>query len=268
MTSIVPRARCRAGPGRVRHRHPRPVRQAAGCTRGRGRRGDARAGAGVTNEEAHRIAREEGVSRSLYALVRGIFVPFMRLWWGLRIIRRRADPGRGARDRDAEPQELLGQLLPGGRDQAAPALHGQVGAVRGPARQDVRPPRSVPGAPRRVRRRGARDRTGDPRAGRAPVAVPGGHARARPGGAWRPEARRRAARARDRRAPGARGDHRHGEAVLPARFPGRRRSGCRSATRSRSTSSRRRPRPRRRCSPRSSGPRSRASSDGCGRIPA
>jgi 1-acyl-sn-glycerol-3-phosphate acyltransferase len=39
----------------------------------------------VTNEEAHQLAREEGVSRWRYALVRGIFVPFMRLWWGLRI---------------------------------------------------------------------------------------------------------------------------------------------------------------------------------------
>ena len=39
----------------------------------------------MTNEEAHRIARERGVSRPLYALVRTIFVPFMRLWWGLRI---------------------------------------------------------------------------------------------------------------------------------------------------------------------------------------
>ena len=39
----------------------------------------------MTNEEAHRIAREQGVSRWRYAVVRGAFVPFMRLWWGLRI---------------------------------------------------------------------------------------------------------------------------------------------------------------------------------------
>ncbi len=39
----------------------------------------------MTNEEAHGIAREKGVSRWRYAIVRGIFVPFMRLWWGLRI---------------------------------------------------------------------------------------------------------------------------------------------------------------------------------------
>jgi 1-acyl-sn-glycerol-3-phosphate acyltransferase len=39
----------------------------------------------VNNEDAHRLARETGVSRWRYALVRGIFVPFMRLWWGLRI---------------------------------------------------------------------------------------------------------------------------------------------------------------------------------------
>jgi 1-acyl-sn-glycerol-3-phosphate acyltransferase len=39
----------------------------------------------MTNAEAHRLARETGVSRWRYALVRGIFVPFMRFWWGLRI---------------------------------------------------------------------------------------------------------------------------------------------------------------------------------------
>ena len=39
----------------------------------------------ITNDEAHRLAREKGVSRPLYAVVRGVFVPFMRLYWGLRI---------------------------------------------------------------------------------------------------------------------------------------------------------------------------------------
>ena len=39
----------------------------------------------ITNSEAHRLAREKGVSRPLYAVVRGVFVPFMRLYWGLRI---------------------------------------------------------------------------------------------------------------------------------------------------------------------------------------
>jgi 1-acyl-sn-glycerol-3-phosphate acyltransferase len=39
----------------------------------------------VTNEEAHRLAREKGVSRPLYALVRAIVVPFMRLWFRLGI---------------------------------------------------------------------------------------------------------------------------------------------------------------------------------------
>jgi 1-acyl-sn-glycerol-3-phosphate acyltransferase len=39
----------------------------------------------VTNEETHRLARERGVSPWRYAVVRGVFVPFMRFWWGLRI---------------------------------------------------------------------------------------------------------------------------------------------------------------------------------------
>jgi 1-acyl-sn-glycerol-3-phosphate acyltransferase len=39
----------------------------------------------VTNEEANRLARERGPSRLLYKLVRGIIVPFMRLWFRLSI---------------------------------------------------------------------------------------------------------------------------------------------------------------------------------------
>jgi 1-acyl-sn-glycerol-3-phosphate acyltransferase len=38
----------------------------------------------VTNEEAHRLAREKGVSRVLYAVVKFFVSPFMRLWFGLR----------------------------------------------------------------------------------------------------------------------------------------------------------------------------------------
>ncbi|HEX8159861.1 MAG TPA: lysophospholipid acyltransferase family protein [Solirubrobacteraceae bacterium] len=39
----------------------------------------------MTNEEAHRLAREEGVSLPLYALVKAFMVPFMRLYFGLRV---------------------------------------------------------------------------------------------------------------------------------------------------------------------------------------
>ena len=39
----------------------------------------------LTNERAHELAREHGASRVVYALVRSLAVPFMRLWWGLRI---------------------------------------------------------------------------------------------------------------------------------------------------------------------------------------
>lgn len=38
----------------------------------------------MTNEEAHRLAREKGVSRPLYALVRVLVTPFMRIWFGVR----------------------------------------------------------------------------------------------------------------------------------------------------------------------------------------
>jgi 1-acyl-sn-glycerol-3-phosphate acyltransferase len=39
----------------------------------------------MTNEEAHRLAREKGVSRPFYALVKAFVVPFMRLYYGLHV---------------------------------------------------------------------------------------------------------------------------------------------------------------------------------------
>jgi 1-acyl-sn-glycerol-3-phosphate acyltransferase len=39
----------------------------------------------VTNEEAHRLAREKGVSRWLYALVRGIVAPLFRLYFRMHV---------------------------------------------------------------------------------------------------------------------------------------------------------------------------------------
>jgi 1-acyl-sn-glycerol-3-phosphate acyltransferase len=39
----------------------------------------------VTNEEAHRLAREKGVSRPLYALVRGAVSPFLRTWFRMHV---------------------------------------------------------------------------------------------------------------------------------------------------------------------------------------
>jgi 1-acyl-sn-glycerol-3-phosphate acyltransferase len=38
----------------------------------------------MTHEEAHRLAREKGVSRPLYAIARALVTPFMRIWFGLR----------------------------------------------------------------------------------------------------------------------------------------------------------------------------------------
>lgn len=39
----------------------------------------------LTHERAHQLARERGVSRPLYAFVRGLAVPFMRIYFRLRI---------------------------------------------------------------------------------------------------------------------------------------------------------------------------------------
>ena len=39
----------------------------------------------MTNEEAHRLAREKGVSRPLYAFVRGLVTPFLRVWFRMHV---------------------------------------------------------------------------------------------------------------------------------------------------------------------------------------
>jgi 1-acyl-sn-glycerol-3-phosphate acyltransferase len=52
--------------------------------------------AGVTNEEAHRLAREKGVSRPLYALVRGIVAPWMRVWFRMHVSGAEHIPAEGA----------------------------------------------------------------------------------------------------------------------------------------------------------------------------
>ena len=39
----------------------------------------------MTNEEANRLAREKGVSEPLYATVRALIVPFMRLYFRMHI---------------------------------------------------------------------------------------------------------------------------------------------------------------------------------------
>jgi 1-acyl-sn-glycerol-3-phosphate acyltransferase len=50
----------------------------------------------VTNEEAHRLAREKGVSRPLYALVRGVVTPFLRLWFRMHVSGAEHVPETGA----------------------------------------------------------------------------------------------------------------------------------------------------------------------------
>ena len=50
----------------------------------------------MTNEEAHRLAREKGVSRPVYWIVRAIVVPFVRLWFRLRVTGREHVPAEGA----------------------------------------------------------------------------------------------------------------------------------------------------------------------------
>ena len=50
----------------------------------------------MTNEEAHALAREKGVSRWRYAIVRGLLMPVLRLWFRLRISGAEHIPADGA----------------------------------------------------------------------------------------------------------------------------------------------------------------------------
>jgi 1-acyl-sn-glycerol-3-phosphate acyltransferase len=50
----------------------------------------------MTNEEAHRLAREKGVSRPLYALVRAVLVPFLRLYFRMHVSGAEHIPASGA----------------------------------------------------------------------------------------------------------------------------------------------------------------------------
>jgi 1-acyl-sn-glycerol-3-phosphate acyltransferase len=50
----------------------------------------------MTNEEAHRLAREKGVSRPLYALVRGVVKPLFHLYFRMRVSGAEHVPSEGA----------------------------------------------------------------------------------------------------------------------------------------------------------------------------
>jgi len=52
---------------------------------GKGNRHPRGYGLAVTNEEAHKLAREKGVSRPLYATIRGVVRPFMRVWFRMHV---------------------------------------------------------------------------------------------------------------------------------------------------------------------------------------
>jgi len=59
-------------------------------------RPDYPGGQPMTNEEAHRLAREKGVSRPLYALVRAVLVPLLRGYFRMRISGAERIPRTGA----------------------------------------------------------------------------------------------------------------------------------------------------------------------------
>ena len=50
----------------------------------------------MTNEEAHRLAREKGVSRPLYAFVRALVAPFLRIWFRMHVSGAEHVPTSGA----------------------------------------------------------------------------------------------------------------------------------------------------------------------------
>jgi 1-acyl-sn-glycerol-3-phosphate acyltransferase len=49
----------------------------------------------VQNEEAHRLAREKGVSKPLYAFVRALLAPFMRIHFRMHIAGAEHIPAEG-----------------------------------------------------------------------------------------------------------------------------------------------------------------------------
>jgi 1-acyl-sn-glycerol-3-phosphate acyltransferase len=49
----------------------------------------------VTTEEAHRLAREKGVSEPLYAVIRGVLTPLMRSWFRMHISGQQHIPPEG-----------------------------------------------------------------------------------------------------------------------------------------------------------------------------
>ncbi len=50
----------------------------------------------MTNEEAHRLAREKGVSKPLYALVKGVLSPLFHLWFRMHVSGVECVPEEGA----------------------------------------------------------------------------------------------------------------------------------------------------------------------------
>ena len=50
----------------------------------------------MTNEQAHRIACEQGISRPLYLLARVLLTPMFRVWWWMRSCRAERVPAKGA----------------------------------------------------------------------------------------------------------------------------------------------------------------------------
>src|SRR4051794_32227490 len=52
--------------------------------------------AAMTNEEAHRLAREKGVSKPLYAVVRGVLNPLFRVWFRMHVSGLACVPKEGA----------------------------------------------------------------------------------------------------------------------------------------------------------------------------
>jgi 1-acyl-sn-glycerol-3-phosphate acyltransferase len=50
----------------------------------------------MTNEEAHRLARERGVSRPLYAVVKGVVRPGLRIWFRMHVSGAEHVPAEGA----------------------------------------------------------------------------------------------------------------------------------------------------------------------------
>ena len=112
-------------------------------------------------EDAHRLAREKGVSRPLYFVVRAIIAPFIRIVYRLRIFGGEHVPVSGAAIIAPNHKSLYDSFFIALATKRHLRFMGKSELFEGPSARLLVRPRGVPGAARAERRRRTRDRPGE-----------------------------------------------------------------------------------------------------------